>query len=77
MLKYVTEHMIMYTRNDWLYDVYCDTMMYLSIQGEGTVGEYLSTHPDVAKMSFTGSVPTGVKVMEACAKVSDILRYYC
>ena len=28
----------------------------------------LSKHPDVAKLSFTGSVPTGTKVMQAAAE---------
>jgi acyl-CoA reductase-like NAD-dependent aldehyde dehydrogenase len=27
----------------------------------------LTTHADVNKVSFTGSVPTGKKVMQACA----------
>ncbi|XP_076435384.1 4-trimethylaminobutyraldehyde dehydrogenase-like [Babylonia areolata] len=38
------------------------------VQGEGETGQLLSTHPDVAKMSFTGSVATGSKVMAACAQ---------
>ena len=29
----------------------------------------LASHPGIAKMTFTGSVPVGSKVMEACAKV--------
>ena len=36
-------------------------------------GQALSTHPDVAKVTFTGSIPVGSKVMEACAKVSTPL----
>ena len=38
-------------------------------KGGAVAGEALSSHSDIAKMSFTGSVPTGSKVMEACAKV--------
>ncbi|XP_063421468.1 4-trimethylaminobutyraldehyde dehydrogenase-like [Mytilus trossulus] len=41
---------------------------YNVIQGEGETGALLGNHPDVNKMTFTGSVPTGTKVMEACAK---------
>ncbi|KAG5645480.1 hypothetical protein DXG03_006025 [Asterophora parasitica] len=33
-----------------------------------TVGEALSTHPDIEKVSFTGSTLVGRKVMEAAAK---------
>ncbi|MGB0495546.1 MAG: betaine-aldehyde dehydrogenase [Kangiellaceae bacterium] len=33
------------------------------IQGEGEVGAWLSHHPDIAKVSFTGEVNTGKKVM--------------
>lgn len=41
---------------------------YNIIQGETKTGQLLTTHPNIAKMSFTGSVPTGSKIMEACAK---------
>lgn len=37
------------------------------VQGEGSTGVELCHHPDVAKLSFTGSVPTGTKVMSAGA----------
>ena len=37
------------------------------VQGEGETGAYLSSHADVAKISFTGSVPTGSKIMKAAA----------
>mgnify|MGYP002655679549 CR=1 FL=1 len=33
------------------------------VQGGGDVGAYLTEHPDIAKISFTGSVATGKKVM--------------
>jgi aldehyde dehydrogenase family 9 protein A1 len=39
------------------------------VQGAGETGQLLSSHPNIAKMSFTGSMQTGAKVMEACAKV--------
>lgn len=32
------------------------------VQGGVATGQFLCQHPDVAKISFTGSVPTGVKV---------------
>ena len=38
-------------------------------QGEAETGQLMCHHPDIAKMSFTGSVPTGTKIMEACAQV--------
>lgn len=41
---------------------------YNVIQGEGETGALLSSHKGVDKMTFTGSIPTGSKVMEACAK---------
>jgi len=37
------------------------------IQGAGDVGAWLSHHPDIAKVSFTGEVETGKKVMAAAA----------
>ncbi|XP_066993265.1 4-trimethylaminobutyraldehyde dehydrogenase [Anabrus simplex] len=37
------------------------------IQGEETTGSLLCQHPGIAKISFTGSVATGVKVMTAAA----------
>jgi len=38
------------------------------IQGGGDVGRQLCSHPDVAKISFTGSVQTGIKIMETASK---------
>uniref|UniRef100_A0A8C9UL23 Aldehyde dehydrogenase domain-containing protein n=1 Tax=Spermophilus dauricus TaxID=99837 RepID=A0A8C9UL23_SPEDA len=38
------------------------------VQGGAATGQFLCQHPDVAKVSFTGSVPTGVKIMELSAK---------
>jgi betaine-aldehyde dehydrogenase len=37
------------------------------IQGDGKVGAWLSQHPDIAKVSFTGEVGTGKKVMAGAA----------
>ncbi|XP_054836109.1 4-trimethylaminobutyraldehyde dehydrogenase-like [Eublepharis macularius] len=38
------------------------------VQGGAATGQFLCHHPDVAKISFTGSVPTGIKIMEMAAK---------
>lgn len=37
------------------------------LSGDESLGPMLTAHPDVAKVSFTGSVATGKKVMQACA----------
>jgi betaine-aldehyde dehydrogenase len=37
------------------------------IQGDGKVGAWLSHHPEIAKVSFTGEVGTGKKVMAGAA----------
>ncbi len=37
------------------------------VQGHGEVGAWLTHHPDIAKVSFTGEVGTGKKVMAAAA----------
>jgi len=37
------------------------------LQGRGATGALLAEHPDVAKVSVTGSVPTGKRVMAAAA----------
>jgi len=42
--------------------------VYNVVQGEGESGALLSNHPNLDKLSFTGSVPTGTKIMEAGAK---------
>jgi len=36
--------------------------------GDDKLGPSLTVHPGIAKISFTGSIATGKKVMEACAK---------
>ena len=38
------------------------------VQGDGRVGAWLTTHDDIAKVSFTGEVGTGTKVMAAASK---------
>lgn len=40
------------------------------VQGDWRVGEMLSRHPDIAKVSFTGGVATGKKVMAQAAQSS-------
>ncbi len=37
------------------------------VQGDGSVGAWLTHHADIAKISFTGEVGTGKKVMSAAA----------
>ena len=37
------------------------------VQGDGRVGAWLTSHDDIAKVSFTGEVGTGKKVMAAAA----------
>lgn len=38
------------------------------VQGDGRVGQMLTNHPGIAKVSFTGEVGTGKKVMSASAQ---------
>lgn len=40
------------------------------VQGDYRVGSALSEHPEIAKVSFTGGVPTGKKVMASAANSS-------
>ncbi|MDC0739633.1 aldehyde dehydrogenase family protein [Cognatishimia sp. SS12] len=35
-----------------------------AVTGDGEVGDRISTHPDIAKITFTGSIPTGRRIME-------------
>ncbi|KAI8944203.1 aldehyde dehydrogenase [Xylaria longipes] len=39
-----------------------------ALSGEDNLGPWLTTHPDVGKVSFTGSCATGKRVMESCSK---------
>jgi len=41
------------------------------VAGPGATGALITQHPTIAKMSFTGSVPTGKKIMKGC---SDSLK---
>ncbi|XP_064456768.1 4-trimethylaminobutyraldehyde dehydrogenase A-like [Ornithodoros turicata] len=36
------------------------------VQGESETGQHLCQHPEVAKVTFTGSVATGQKIMKMC-----------
>ncbi|MCV2886361.1 betaine-aldehyde dehydrogenase [Aestuariibacter sp. AA17] len=43
------------------------------VQGDGRIGEWLTTHSDIAKVSFTGEVGTGKKVMiGAASSLKDV-----
>ena len=37
------------------------------ITGDGSLGAAISSHPDINKMVFTGSTPTGKKIMQSAA----------
>ncbi|KAI1814994.1 aldehyde dehydrogenase [Poronia punctata] len=41
--------------------------VFQALSGEANLGPLFTDHPDIAKISFTGSVATGKKVMAACA----------
>lgn len=42
--------------------------VYNVVTGRGSdVGDHLTSHPDVAHVTFTGSVPTGIRVMKSAA----------
>jgi len=36
--------------------------------GDEKLGPWIVSHSDIQKISFTGSIPTGKKIMEVCAK---------
>jgi acyl-CoA reductase-like NAD-dependent aldehyde dehydrogenase len=38
------------------------------VGGDDTLGPMLTAHPGIAKISFTGSIATGKKIMAACSK---------
>ena len=61
----------------------CFDIHRLFVQGAGETGQLMVGHPQIAKMSFTGSVNTGAKIMAGCAEVyefktliSTLLRYH-
>lgn len=37
------------------------------LSGDDSLGPLLTEHPDVAKISFTGSTATGIKVLQSSA----------
>jgi len=41
--------------------------LYNVVQGGAHTGNLMTSHPDIAKVTFTGSVATGIKVMQNCA----------
>ncbi|KAH9907583.1 Aldehyde/histidinol dehydrogenase [Xylariomycetidae sp. FL2044] len=41
--------------------------VFQALSGEENLGPWLTEHPGVAKVSFTGSIETGKKIMAACA----------
>ena len=47
------------------------------ITGRGEVGGYLTSHPEIGKIMFTGSIATGKKVIEASVKNMARLTLEC
>ncbi|MFZ4929513.1 aldehyde dehydrogenase family protein [Chryseobacterium sp. Mn2064] len=47
------------------------------VTGRGEVGGYLTSHPEIGKIMFTGSIATGKKVIEASAKNMARLTLEC
>ncbi|PQA97875.1 aldehyde dehydrogenase [Chryseobacterium shigense] len=47
------------------------------VTGRGDVGAYLTGHPEIGKIMFTGSIATGKKVIEASAKNMARLTLEC
>ncbi|GAA5083878.1 aldehyde dehydrogenase family protein [Chryseobacterium ginsengisoli] len=47
------------------------------ITGKGEVGSYLTSHPEIGKIMFTGSIATGKKVIEASSKNMARLTLEC
>ncbi|CRK41159.1 hypothetical protein BN1723_018801, partial [Verticillium longisporum] len=39
-----------------------------ALSGDDNLGPWLTAHPGIQKVSFTGSTPTGIRVMQSCAK---------
>lgn len=59
-LKYLINTFFKYSKITYPLILYC-------VQGAVETGEAICKHSDVAKISFTGSVPTGQKILKACA----------
>jgi acyl-CoA reductase-like NAD-dependent aldehyde dehydrogenase len=36
--------------------------------GDDSLGPWMTEHPGIQKISFTGSIATGKRVMQACSK---------
>ncbi|MFS4473722.1 aldehyde dehydrogenase family protein [Chryseobacterium sp. T20] len=47
------------------------------VTGKGDVGGYLTSHPEIGKIMFTGSIATGKRVIEASAKNMARLTLEC
>jgi acyl-CoA reductase-like NAD-dependent aldehyde dehydrogenase len=47
------------------------------VTGRGEVGSYLTAHPEIGKIMFTGSIATGKKVIEASSKNMARLTLEC
>ncbi|WP_126651625.1 aldehyde dehydrogenase family protein [Chryseobacterium aureum] len=47
------------------------------VTGRGEVGSYLTSHPEIGKIMFTGSIATGKKVIEASVKNMARLTLEC
>ncbi|KAI2628534.1 aldehyde dehydrogenase [Hypoxylon sp. NC1633] len=43
--------------------------VFQALSGDNNLGPWLTAHPDIDMVSFTGSVATGKKVMETCSKM--------
>lgn len=39
-----------------------------ALAGDDNLGPWLTEHPGVDKVSFTGSTATGIRVLQSCAK---------
>lgn len=42
--------------------------VFQALNGNNQLGEWMTAHPQIAKISFTGSTGTGRKIMESCSK---------
>lgn len=51
-----------------LAEIYTEAGFFNVVQGGASTGQFLCQPWDVAKVSFTGSVPTGMEIMEMSAK---------
>jgi hypothetical protein len=42
--------------------------VFQALSGEDNIGPMLTEHPDIDKVSFTGSTETGKRVLQSCSK---------